>query len=818
MADLTLRDQLQTTLGTSFTIERELGGGGMSRVFVAEEMRFGRKVVIKVLMPELVQGMSAERFEREIKLAAQLQQANIVSVIGAGESEGLPYYTMPYVDGESLRGRLGRGPLRITETISILRDVTRALVYAHAKGVVHRDIKPENILLAGGVAVVTDFGIAKALSASKTDAPGGTLTVVGTSLGTPAYMAPEQAVGDKVDERADLYALGVVAYEMLSGSHPFSGKTTAQQFITAHLAEKPADIAEMRADTPPMLADLVMQCLAKEPVNRPESAVEILRMLEDPALSTGTGIHKRTTGTARAPAGGVSSGARKWIAGGLAVAVLAALAFSMRDRIGAVRAGADSSTSRPNVTGSINTIAVIPFTNTGGKTEDEYFSDGMTDELAHALSRVPLVQVAGRTSSYSFKGKQASAREIGKALNVAAVVEGSVRRAGDRLRVIAQLTNVSNGLVLWSDTYESRIQDVFEVQDQFTKAIVSAIAPTLRGGVASAASIGSRGTRDLAAYEDYLKGKHFLFKRGEKNVRLAMNWFASASSRDTTFTRAYAGFAQACAILANYGVGGADSLRNLAEVNADRAISLDPHNSDAHAALASIATDRRNFSLADRHFQHALESDPNNYVVYVWRALSYKARGWTQKSIKDFEHAARLEPLSTVPLGNLAREYVEARNFREARLQTDKLLQLDSSTYAYWGMLSTEYIYLGFPDSAIDAARRAALLSQGRGSLIQAFVAAGRWREVDSLRALVPSSERAALGDDRTYLLVTGQHARILDLWEKQPTFTLFAPCLPIYDRIKREPRFIALAAKGGVPVCPQTSPWPFPKRNDGKK
>src|SRR3982751_4786315 len=282
-----LPTQLQKTLGDAYRLERELGGGGMSRVFVAEEVRLERKVVVKVLSPDLAQGLSAERFEREIRTVAGLQQANIVPVLTAGETDGLPFYTMPFVEGESLRAHLARGPLAIGEVVSVLKDVTKALAYAHQRGVVHRDIKPDNVLLSGGTAVVTDFGIAKAISAARTAAPGATLTQVGTSIGTPAYMAPEQAAGDAdVDHRADIYALGAMTYELLAG-HPVFSDRTAQRMLAAHLSELPRPIGELRPDVPATLADLVMRCLAKDPAARPQSAGEVVRLLD--TITSGTG-------------------------------------------------------------------------------------------------------------------------------------------------------------------------------------------------------------------------------------------------------------------------------------------------------------------------------------------------------------------------------------------------------------------------------------------------------------------------------------------------------------------------------------------------
>jgi tetratricopeptide (TPR) repeat protein/TolB-like protein len=296
---LDLRDQLQRTLGTTYVLERELGGGGMSRVFVAHETALGRKVVVKVLSPELAAGISVDRFRREIQLAAQLQHAHIVPVLAAGETDGLPFYTMPFVEGESLRARLGGGALPVGEVLSYLRDVARALAYAHARGVVHRDIKPDNVLVAGGSAVVTDFGVAKALSSARGEIPGGTLTSVGTSLGTPAYMAPEQVAADPdTNHRADLYAFGAMAYELLAGRSPFGGRTP-QRMLAAHLSERPETIEQLRPDTPPQLAELVMRCLATDPGDRPQTADAVLRELDSSASSGGRSAGPAIVGASR---------------------------------------------------------------------------------------------------------------------------------------------------------------------------------------------------------------------------------------------------------------------------------------------------------------------------------------------------------------------------------------------------------------------------------------------------------------------------------------------------------------------------------------
>ena len=315
-----LRQQLQQALGTSYVLERELGGGGMSRVWVADDRRLNRKVVIKMLSPELAAGVNIERFEREIQLAASLQQANIVPIISAGDTNGLPFYTMPFVEGKSLRTRLAEeGTLPISTVVGIMRDVARALAYSHERGIVHRDIKPDNVLLSGGTAVVTDFGIAKAISAARVEQQGGSLTQMGTSIGTPSYMSPEQAAGDPdVDRRADIYSLGCMAYELLAGHPPFHGRPPAR-ILAAHISEAPALLTELRPDTPPALDQLVMQCLAKDPDARPQSGGVIIEAL-DAILGGTTGVISGLRPAAPRTLGRVLA---TWVGAVLGVAVLA---------------------------------------------------------------------------------------------------------------------------------------------------------------------------------------------------------------------------------------------------------------------------------------------------------------------------------------------------------------------------------------------------------------------------------------------------------------------------------------------------------------
>ena len=450
----------------------------MSSVFVARDNTLGRTVVIKVLPYELAATVSVERFKREIMLSAALQHPHIVPVLSAGEiveenqaAAKLPYFIMPFVEGESVRTRLARGPLSVREAVSILKDVARALVYAHGHGIIHRDIKPDNILLSGGSATVTDFGVAKAITASRegarresTNTRSGTITLVGTSIGTPAYMAPEQAAGDpSTDHRADLYALGIVGYEMLVGTPPFHGRAP-QQLLAAQLTEKPAPIESRRYDVPVALAQLLMRLLEKEPAKRPKNAAEVARALEDPAVVSGTFV------SAQAPNQQRPRRVLWALAGaGILASVAAGSAWFTNHR--PQTSGAASIAQTPLA----KSIAVLPLVNISRDTADAYIAAGMTAEVTNALSRIPGLRVM--STNETKPEKLVTPTDVGKALNATMVLVGTVQVDKNRMRVTARLVNTSDGLTVWSDMFESDSKDVFKVQDEISSAIVAAIFP-----------------------------------------------------------------------------------------------------------------------------------------------------------------------------------------------------------------------------------------------------------------------------------------------------------------------------------------------------
>jgi serine/threonine-protein kinase len=638
-----LREQLAASLGAQYAIDRELGGGGMSRVFLADETALGRRVVVKVLSPEMTPGISTERFKREITVAARLQHPHIVPLLAAGETgttdaagARLPYFTMPYIEGESLRERLTRsGSFPIPDAVRLLREVASALTYAHDKGIVHRDIKPANILLTGQHAVVADFGVAKALAAATIVSADG-LTTAGITLGTPAYMAPEQAAGDPAtDHRADVYAFGAVAYEVLTGQAPFAGRAF-HALIAAHMTETPAPISQKRPDVPARLSALVMQCLEKDPVARPQRAEELVRELE------------RITITARA------------------------------------------TVDRPSV-------AVLPMASTSGDADNEHFSDGLTDELIGALSKVRGLAVSGRTSVFALKGKGLSTRAIADMLNVGNVLEGSVRRAGKRLKVRVQLVN-ADGTVLWSDAYDRTLDDVFAVQEEIAQSVVQALEVQL----GTREPLVRRSTEDFIAYDLYLKGAFLRRRYRLDDLRAAIAHFEQAIARDPTFAAAYAAL---CDTLILHTVfAGAPSLdvAPRARAAADKAIELDPTLADARWALAHVQF-ALNLELAPagRGFQRALSLDPGHvdarhmYAIY----LLYFRR--FAEAIVEVERTIAADPLLAAVRMTLGRVYLGmGQPERAVRPLVDALELAPAFSYAR-GNLGHVYLQLGRRDDAV---------------------------------------------------------------------------------------------------------------------
>lgn len=785
-----LLQQLQRTLGDGYVVERELARGGMSRVYLAKDNSLGRDVVIKALSPDLAAEVNVERFSREIRLAGRLQNPHIVPLLSAGDSEGTPYYVMPFVGGESLRHLLQRsGELPVDQAVRILRDVAVALDYAHRQGVVHRDIKPENILLSGGTGVVTDFGVAKAISAS-TVAEGSTnLTTAGMALGTPAYMAPEQASADPAaDHRADIYAWGVVAYEMLTGAAPFAGRPT-QAVIAAHIAEPVPEIH--RAAVPERLARLVMRTLSKRPADRPQSASEIVMELD--AL-TSTGFTPAGTRAVLAKRGPV----RYWPLAAAALLLLVA-AVAVRARGPHLLAGSDAST--------LKRIAVLPFANASGSKDEEYFADGMSEELGAVLGRVRGVRVASHSSSFSFKGKEVDVREVGRALDVDAVLEGRVRRDGQRLRVTAQLTDVANGLSLWSDSYEKDAKDVFAVQDEIAHAIASALevkfAETTPHGTTEV-----QGTTDPEAYDLYLRGRYFWHKRGPENLRRAIDLFTDATTRDRSFARAFAGLASAQALLTEYADNAPASLDDGALRAADEALRLDSSAAEAYIARGLVNVHRWQWDEARAAYGTAIQLDPNSATAHQWLGELFYTLGYADSAIAEMRRAKALDPLAPVPSVALAYALYQQRLFAESVREGEKGRELAPDLVLFPRVLSESYLGLGDSAAAMREAERAVGIVPMQARTLGVFVnvAARSGHRAEAMAALKklktmnagPAAMLIAylgLGDRAAALSALKQLVERRDLTLSQMPLTD-----PVFDSVRNAPEFRAAASAVRTP------------------
>jgi serine/threonine protein kinase/tetratricopeptide (TPR) repeat protein len=669
----------------------------MSRVFVAHDRTLGRFVAVKVFSPEVAAEVKTERFRLEIQLAAKLQHPHIVPLLFAGENRGLLYFTMPYIDGESLRARIARdGPLPLNEAIRTLRQIASALAYAHKQGVVHRDIKPDNVLLAGEFALVTDFGVAKALSASTTADGNQGLTSGGMAIGTPAYMAPEQALADPdIDHRADIYAFGIVAYEVLTGSPPFHGRT-AQATLAAHITQAAEPIQAKRADIPAQLASIVMRCVEKKPEDRPQNANELLQLLD--ALTTGSITSgEAPSGIMPAPRG--KPRRRAALLGLATVAMLAVIWYAISVRAPTVSAS----------TASLTSIAVLPLANVGGDAKDEYFSDGMTDELTNALARLPGLRVAARTSAYSFKGQDADFSDIGRKLNVQAVIEGSVRRAGDRLRVNAQLISVADGLTLWSDSYDREAKDVFAVQDEIARSIAAAVRPRL-GRQAETLSSESRGTSSLDAWHSYSRGRHFWNARGADNLRKSVSYFDSAIARDPGFARAHAARAIAYALLPEYTDQPPPNASELTYSSADRALALDPNIAEAYTAIGLASVHDWKYAEAEAAYKKAIELDPRYATAHQWYGELLYHTGRIDEAIASIRTSGEIDLLSPIHPAALGYGLYLKRDYTQALSVVRKGIEIAPTLGLHHSIVGITLLMMGKHREALDAFRTAARL------------------------------------------------------------------------------------------------------------
>jgi len=681
MADLP--DRLRAALGERYSIDRELGRGGMATVYLAQDLKHRRPVAIKVLHPDLAAAVGSERFLREIQIAAGLNHPHILPLHDSGAADNVLYYVMPYAEGESLRDRLERERhLPLPEAFQIAQQVAAGLSYAHGRQLVHRDIKPENILLEHGHAVIADFGIARAL-----DAAGGTaLTETGLVVGTVTYMSPEQAAGESnIDGRSDIYALGCVLYEMLAGEPPFTGPNV-QAVLARRFSEPVPRIAARRDTVPAGTQTMLDRALARVPADRFATADEFAQAVA--ALTT-------------APATSA------------AVSVEPAQAHVLE-----------------------KSVAVLPFTNLSPDPDNEYFADGMTEEIINALAQLEGLHVAARTSSFAFKGKQEDLRVIGEKLGVGVVLEGSVRKAANRLRITAQLIKVADGYHLWSDRFDRTLDDVFAIQDEIARAIADRLRVSL--GTSGDHPVVKPATANLQAYELYLRGRFFWNQRGHGLFK-GLQCFEEAVRLDPAYPLAHAGVADAYSLLGFYGLIRPNEAMPHAKAAAQKALSLNEHLAEAHSSLGWIhmAFDW-DWDGAESEFQRAIAINPNLVAARYWYAIFLAlVRGQDEQAVAEARRAVELDPLAVHPRAQLASVLYVARRFEDALAEAERALDADPTSFVACRTLGFALLELSRGEEALAVFRRAVELSQRSGWMLADLCSAlgylGRLEEAAAL-------------------------------------------------------------------------------------
>lgn len=680
-----------------YRIVDKIGEGGMGVVWRAQDARLDRSVALKILPPEWAADPERlERFERESKVVASLNHPNVVTLYAVERDGDLRFITMELVEGRQLADEIAAGPMSVERFLDLAVPMADAIAAAHASGVTHRDLKPTNILLTPeGRPKVLDFGLAKRNDPARmpddatidsAEAPTVAWTQAGKLLGTVPYMSPEQVKGRPVDFRTDIFSLGVVFYEMLTGRRPFAGEDTAE-LISSILRDRPDAVRDSAPGVPLELERILARALDKDPERRHASAaalrdeLERLRRAWQSGEISVSGLEAVAARTRRSRTA-------------LLVAVVAVAAVGIgyllwpRDGDGdadggdAARGGrggaaADRARALPAAAEgdaeAIPSVAVLPFANVSPEPDAEYFADGMTEELISALSRVPGLRVAARTSVFALRGRDLTVAEIAEELGVEQVLEGSVRKDGDRLRVGAQLVDATNGFPLWSETFDRTVDDVFAIQEEIARSIVE----KLRGRWDAPADLADQGTRDADAYQLYLKGRYAWNQRNEKSLRKAIDLFERSIEEDPEFALAWAGLADSWAVLPSYAEADREQAMAEARTAAERAVELGPRLAEAHTSLAAVLGNVGKLEEAEVHYRKALELNPNYATARHWLGTLYHGTERPDAALAELQQAEELDPISRAIKLSLADSLSDIGDLDAALEKLVELRELD---------------------------------------------------------------------------------------------------------------------------------------------
>ena len=748
-------NRVRDALADRYRVERELGAGGMATVCLARDVRHDRDVAIKVLNAELAESLGRQRFVREIRMAAKLNHPHILPLYDSGECDGFLYFVMPVMQGQTLRDRLTlERTLPVDDAVRIATEVADALDYAHRHDVVHRDIKPENILLHEGHAVVADFGIGKAIVAAASESS--TFTQIGVTVGTPAYMSPEQATGEELDGRSDLFSLGCVLYEVLTGEVAFTG-ATAQATIARRFLYSPPLVNKKRDDVSPKVAELVDRLLAKSPASRYTSGAQVVSTL-------------RTATTS----------------------------------------GPRAVTPRPTETPNEKSIAVLPFTNMSADADNEFFSDGLTDELITDLSGVKALRVTSRNSSMQFKGTAKTPPEIGRTLGVRYLLTGSVRKAGNALRITAQLLDAEKDTPLWAEKYSGTMDDVFDVQERVSRAIVEALEVKLTSS--EDVRLAARPIQNARAFELYLQARAEMRRYGASLDHAAMLLARAIEIEgESPPLRALRAFMEFSKVRG----GTAGDLRPLdtAETEARALVQLVPDAPYGHALLGFVAYERGQLKDAARHLTRAMELDPADADVLFFLTITLQAAGQIEAGQSLSKRFYEVDPLSPFSGAMLCCSEWFAGNLGKHVDALERALVLDPENPILHWALGYTYALMGrSQDAGVQAtwmrahtpelpytAQLSSLVDavDGRREAALAILARADVTLLDAHQTF-HASESYAMAGDTTRALVLLEHAVDHGMYP----YRFYAEYCPFMAPLRGMPEFEGIVAKAARRVA----------------